>query len=69
MEAYEDWPDHCCQVHCRKTSDQARLRMAVVVEAGMRAREEECFRPSFLYVAETFRKTIRLKSHLTARLD
>jgi hypothetical protein len=27
--------------------------MAVAVEAGMRAREEECFRPSFLYVAET----------------
>ena len=47
VEACEDWPDHCCQVRCRKTSDQVRLRMAAVVEAEMRARKEECFRPSF----------------------
>lgn len=53
MEACEDWPDHCCQVRYRRTSDQVRLRMLVVVEAGMRGREEESFRPSFLCVAET----------------
>lgn len=52
-EACEDWPGHCCQVRHRRTSDQVRLRMAVVVEAGMRGREEELFRPSFLCVAET----------------
>ena len=53
MEACEDWPDHCCQARCRKTSDQVHQRMAAVVEAEMRVRKEECFRPSFLYVAET----------------
>jgi hypothetical protein len=53
VEACEDWPDRCCQVRCRRTSDQVRLRMLVVVEVGMRGREEELFRPFFLCVAET----------------
>lgn len=57
VEACEDWPDHCCQVRCRKTSDQVRLRMAAVVEVEMRARKEECFRPSFQCVAETVEET------------
>ena len=44
--ACEDWPDHCCQGRCRKSSDQVRPRMAAVEEGEMRGRKEELFRPS-----------------------
>jgi hypothetical protein len=60
VEACEDWPDHCCQVRCRKTSDQVRLRMVAGVEVEMRARREECFRPSFLCVEENDKAEIAL---------
>jgi len=64
VEACEDWPDHCCQVRCRKTSDQVRLRMAAVVEAEMRARKEEYFRPFFQCVAETVEENDKAENAL-----
>ena len=51
--ACEDWPDHCCQERCRKTSGQARLPRMVEEEEGKRARKGERFRPSFLCVVES----------------
>jgi hypothetical protein len=55
VEAYEDWPDHCCQERCRKTSGQVRRPKMVAEEAGKRARKEECFRPSLPCVGESDR--------------
>ena len=53
MEACEDWPDHCCREHCRKTFDLAHLPKMVAEEAGKRARTAECFRPSFHGIGES----------------
>jgi hypothetical protein len=68
VEAYEDWPDHCCQEHCRRRFGQVRLPWVVAEEARKRLKKEGCCRPSFLCLRERQRFAIKRIVEENARL-